>query len=173
MSAAAAGAGKRKEGPLKARALTVWMMWAGRVKAERKRLQVLRPPAAHPLLLVLAPVAHPLLLLLASVARLPAPRTCGSFPRLSPAAPRVAARCSAALSCWLYCLACESLSQSALQVACRILDRSKVVEAFKRWLWFVDLQWDRRRMVESNMQNMALEFAIRKQKSGGSKERFY
>ena len=35
------------------------------------------------------------------------------------------------------------------------------------------LQWDRRRMVESNMQNMALEFAIRKQKKGGQHDYDY
>eukprot|EP01050_Picozoa_sp_SAG11_P058861 SAG11_NODE_37823_length_255_cov_0.660256_1_plen_50_part_10 len=42
-----------------------------------------------------------------------------------------------------------------------VQDRGKTIEAFKRWLWYVDLQWDRRRMVERNMQNMALEFAIK------------
>ena len=45
--------------------------------------------------------------------------------------------------------------QKRLDTARRILNRTVVIESFKRWLWFVDIQWDKRRMVESNLKNMS------------------
>ena len=48
-----------------------------------------------------------------------------------------------------------------MRMAQRILHRNRVMEAYKVWLWYVDTQWDRRRLAESNLQNMQLEQAIK------------
>ena len=53
---------------------------------------------------------------------------------------------------------------SAHGLVCLLQNRTRIIEVYKRWLWYVDMRWDHRRMVESNMQNMQLEMAIRSQK---------
>jgi len=58
------------------------------------------------------------------------------------------------LSCSLDAYLHLCLGRCSTRGVCLLQNRSRIIEVYKRWLWYVDMRWDHRRMVESNMQNM-------------------